>query len=165
MTPRSIIEGAIKLIQDIGWRKTLYTTKDEGDKTVYHIHEIGCFICPAKNPIIGITVSNALLRSFNSQQIPFAKSNMTCAEHEQPFYEAKCLLARIDPTIIVKQVDPKNGFLYPLYINLQEWNDRKSQTEQHIIDMLGLALIGDVPPNNSTSHTTLNCALHGACCD
>ncbi len=165
MTPQLIIDGAIKLITKHNWRKSVYTTivKDapRKDKILYHTSDMPCFMCGTKMPITGITVEDALLKAFNALSPPCWKAGdgltfgkvcenkellrKTLQDHERAYFETKCLIARMDSTIHVREVDVKDGFLHPLYIDLAEWNDRKDQTKENVLHILGLALVGNLP--------------------
>jgi hypothetical protein len=162
-TPQNIIQRVLELLAHHNWRQSLYatTTTNNGRKVIeYHTHDLPCTMCGTKLPLVGLTVQDALLKAFNAYGSPIRKSDKVktfgdmCADKElrkllldqdKAFFETKCLIARMDSSIRIKEVDTKDGFLYPLYIDISEWNDRKGQTKEHVTHILELALIGNVP--------------------
>jgi len=159
-TPQNIIQRTLELLAHHNWRQSIYTTIDAKGKTTCHMHDLPCTMCGTKLPLIGLTVQDALLKAFNAYSSPIRKSDKVktfgdmCADKElrkllldqdKAFFETKCLIARMDSSIRIKEVDTKDGFLYPLYIDISEWNDRRGQTKEHVMHILELALIGNVP--------------------
>jgi hypothetical protein len=164
MTPQKIIQRALELLKKSGWRKSIYRV----DKN-YYSHTVPCVTCNTLLTIQGITVCDAMYSGFNYYlQAEFAKSQRNsplqtfgdlCQDKdklhsnaiacEQPLYEAKCLIARMDDTIRVKDVSEDRAFLYPTYVDLLEWNDRQDQTEKHIVQTLELAFAGNYPPHET----------------
>ncbi len=167
-TPYNIIHRALELLAHHNWRQSIYTTADVKGKLTHHMHDLPCTMCGTRLPLVGLTVQDALLKAFNAYNPPFMKSagavkrsgavltfgdlcadkellHTLLADHDRVLFETKCLIARIDASIKIREVDVKDGFLYPLYIDISEWNDRKDQTKEHVIHILELALAETKP--------------------
>jgi len=144
-TPQTIIQRALELLAHRGWRKSIYTATNKDNKVTYHIHDMPCFMCGVRLSITGLSVQDALLQAFNSQApLTFNHQDKetlhsALVKHELPLYETKCLITRIDYSILIRERSAPQEYLYPMYIDLREWNDRKDQTKEHIFHTLELA--------------------------
>jgi len=147
---KEILKETIKLIVENGWRKTLYQVqkinKNNKLEIEYFTYSIPCKTCGHHTVIDGITLTDALRSAFRkvcgNPNLPDSKTfgainfktyNSYLQEYELPLYETKCLLAKIEPSI---QTAP--GYLFPMYININEWADK--QTQENILQVLTLAL-------------------------
>lgn len=164
MNAQILLNSAAVLLAKEGWRKGVYTTvcKENKNKILYHRDSLPCPTCDKHSPIIGLTIVDALAKAFKAGGRPFpihkgkiwrdiiskeglAVMRQDCSDHEYPLFEAKCLMARVDTTIKVMDVSKEPAYLYPLFVNLMEWNDRKDQTKENIIRVLKLAEAGNIP--------------------
>jgi hypothetical protein len=178
-TPQYIIQGTLELLAHHNWRQSIYTTVDTKGKATYHMHDLPCTMCGTRLPLVGLTVQDALLQAFNAYNPPLMQSDTVkdllhlvkrdgsvltfgdmcsdkellrklLSDHDRVLFETKCLIARMDSSIRIREFDTKDGFLYPLYIDIPEWNDRKGQTKEHVTHTLELALAGNVPNEKGT---------------
>lgn len=141
-TPVSILEEAATYLYYCFWKNSLGTIVDSWK---------------AVNKTKSVTVTDALLYGFakvcpplftagkkpDGSLITFGDVTSDKDElrkvlfnHDMPLYGAKCLIARAEDSILVTDVNQNEGFLFPYYVNLQEWNDRKDQCKENIYKTL-----------------------------